>query len=141
MPATVIFSLLGRRVFVAGHRGMLGSALVRRLSREDCEILTASREVVDLRNKDAVAAWFATQRPQAVFVAAAQVGGIHANNSRPAEFLYDNVAIATNIIEAARRSSVSKLMFVGSSCVYPLLAPQPMPENCLLTGPLEPTSQ
>jgi GDP-L-fucose synthase len=135
------FDLYGKRVFVAGHRGMVGSALVRRLAREECQILTVGREVVDLREQRAVFEWFDEHRPQAVFVAAAQVGGIYANDTRPGDFLYDNLAIQTNVIEAARRAAVEKLMFFGSSCIYPRLAPQPMAEGCLLTGPLEPTNQ
>ncbi|HEX3885007.1 MAG TPA: GDP-L-fucose synthase [Stellaceae bacterium] len=141
MKSQIIFPLTGRRIFVAGDRGMVGSAIVRRLAREDCQILTAGRESVDLRDRAAVDNWFDDQRPEAVFLAAARVGGIHANDTRPGEFLYDNLAIATNVIEASRRTGVAKLMFLGSSCIYPRLAPQPMPESCLLAGPLEPTNQ
>lgn len=140
MPPT-IFPLKGRRVFVAGHRGMVGSALVRRLVQEECELLSMSREAVDLRDQAAVDRWFDEIRPEAVFLAAARVGGIHQNDTHPADFLYDNLAIATNVIEASRRTSVAKLLFLGSSCIYPRLAPQPMPESCLLSGPLEPTNQ
>src|SRR5258707_2386394 len=136
-----IFSLTGRRVFVAGHRGMVGSALVRRLAREDCEILTAGRDELDLRQQGDVKGWLAEKRPSVVFLAAATVGGIVANDTRPAEFIYDNLAIETNVIEGARRVGVDKLMFLGSSCIYPRLAPQPMAEEALLTGPLEPTNQ
>jgi GDP-L-fucose synthase len=135
------FDVHGKRVYVAGHRGMVGSALVRRLAREDCQILTASRSEVDLRNQQAVDRWFDEHRPDVVFVAAARVGGIYANNARPGDFLYDNLALQTNLIEAARRVQVAKLLFFGSSCIYPRLAPQPMPESCLLTGSLEPTNQ
>jgi GDP-L-fucose synthase len=135
------FDLRGKRVFVAGHRGMVGSALVRRLGREECHILTVGREAVDLREQPAVCRWFDEYRPQAVFIAAARVGGIHANDTRPGDFLYDNLALQTNVIEAARRTRVEKLMFFGSSCIYPRLAPQPIPEGCLLSGPLEPTNQ
>ena len=135
------FELRGKRVFVAGHRGMVGSALVRRLSTEDCDLLTAPRQTVDLRDQRAVIAWFEEHRPQAVFMAAATVGGIYANDARPSDFLYDNLAIATNVIEAAYRTAVEKLMFFGSSCIYPRLAPQPIPEEALLTGPLEPTNE
>jgi GDP-L-fucose synthase len=141
VKSQIIFPLTGRRIFVAGDRGMVGSAIVRRLAREDCQILTAGRESVDLRDRAAVDNWFDDQRPEAVFLAAARVGGIHANDTRPGEFLYDNLAIATNVIEASRRTGVAKLMFLGSSCIYPRLAPQPMPESCLLAGPLEPTNQ
>jgi GDP-L-fucose synthase len=133
--------LQGRRVFVAGHRGMVGSALMRRLAQEECEVLTVGRDAVDLRDQSAVERWFDEQRPEAVFLAAARVGGIHENDTHPGDFLYDNLAIATHVIAAARRSGVAKLMFLGSSCIYPRLAPQPMPESCLLTGPLEPTNQ
>ena len=136
-----IFDLAGRRVFVAGHRGMVGSALVRRLARENCEILTVGRDTVDLRRQGDVEAWLAAQRPSAIFVAAATVGGIVANDTRPAEFIYDNLAIQNNVIEGARRIGVDKLMFLGSSCIYPRLATQPMSEEALLTGPLEPTNQ
>src|SRR5712691_9333959 len=140
MPPT-IFPLKGHRVFVAGHRGMVGSALVRRLTREECELLTLDRDTVDLRNQAAVDRWFGEHRPEAVLLAAARVGGIHENDIYPGDFLYDNLAIATNVIEAARRVGVAKLVFFGSSCIYPRLAPQPMPESCLLSGPLEPTNQ
>lgn len=135
------FSLRGKRVFVAGHRGMVGSALVRRLAREDCEILTAGRAEADLRRQSETEAWFQRARPDAVFLAAATVGGILANDSRPGEFLYDNMMIAGNVIEAARQTGVAKLLFLGSSCIYPRLAPQPMTEDALLGGPLEPTNQ
>jgi GDP-L-fucose synthase len=140
-PAEILFPLSGRRVYVAGHRGMVGSALRRRLSATGCTLLTAPREEIDLRRQAAVERWFSEQRPEAVFVAAATVGGILANDTRPAEFLYDNLLIAGNVIEAARRSGVAKLLFLGSSCIYPRLAPQPMVEEALLSGPLEPTNQ
>jgi GDP-L-fucose synthase len=136
-----MFPLAGRRVFVAGHRGMVGSALTRRLARSGCEVLTAGRGEVDLRRQEATEAWLAARRPDAVFVAAATVGGILANDTRPGEFLYDNLMIAGNVIEASRRAGVKKLLFLGSSCIYPRLAPQPMTEEALLTGPLEPTNQ
>jgi GDP-L-fucose synthase len=135
------YSLAGQRVFVAGHRGMVGSALVRRLGRESCEILTVGRRQVDLRRQAETETWFAQARPDAVLVAAATVGGILANDTRPGEFLYDNVMIAANVIEASRRVGVKKLLFLGSSCIYPRLAPQPISEDALLTGPLEPTNQ
>lgn len=134
------FDLTGKRIFVAGHRGMVGSALVRRLAREDCEVLTADRSL-DLREQAEVRGWFAEHRPEVVVLAAATVGGILANDSHPAPFLYDNLMIAANAIEAARRTGVEKLLFFGSSCVYPRLAPQPISEDALLTGPLEPTNQ
>lgn len=134
------FDLSGKRVYVSGHRGMVGSALVRRLASEGCEVLTADRSV-DLRNQAAVDAWFEENRPDAVIVAAAKVGGILANDTYPAQFLYDNLMIAANSIEAARKAGVGKLLFLGSSCIYPKLAPQPIPEDSLLTGPLEPTNE
>lgn len=120
---------------------MVGSALVRRLQQEECRILTVSRARLDLRDQAAVNRWFDEERPEAVFLAAARVGGIHANDSRPGEFLYDNLVIAANVIEASRTSGVEKLLFLGSSCIYPRLAPQPMPESALLSGPLEPTNE
>ncbi len=138
---TVSFSLEGKRVWVAGHRGMAGSAIVRRLAAERCELVSAGREELDLRNQGAVEAWMQTVRPQVVFVAAATVGGIVANDSRPAEFIYDNLAIETNIVHGAWRTGVEKLLFLGSSCVYPKLALQPLTEDALLTGALEPTNQ
>lgn len=135
------FPLRGKRVWVAGHRGMAGSAIVRRLEREDCEILTVGRDRVDLRRQEAVEGWMADARPDAVFLAAATVGGIHANDTRPGEFLYDNLAIQNNVIHGAWKAGVGKLVFLGSSCIYPRMAPQPMTEDQLLTGPLEPTNQ
>src|SRR6266478_9039737 len=120
---------------------MVGSALIRRLAQENCHILTVGRDMVDLRNQRAVDRWFDEHRPEAVLLAAARVGGIHENGTHPGDFLYDNLAIATNVIEASRRTGVAKLLFLGSSCIYPRLAPQPMPESCLLTGPLEPTNE
>ncbi len=141
MTAEPIFSLAGKRVWVAGHRGMVGSALVRRLERENCALVAAERERLDLRDQAAVASWMTGTRPEVVFLAAARVGGILANNARPAEFLYDNLMIAANVIHAAHRTGVEKLLFLGSSCVYPRLAPQPIPEEALLAGPLEPTNE
>lgn len=138
--AAVPFALAGRRVYVAGHRGMVGSAIVRRLASEQCEVLTADRSL-DLREQQAVRDWFAANRPDVVIVAAAKVGGILANDSRPAEFLYDNLMIEANLIEAARESAVAKLLFLGSSCIYPKFAPQPIAESALLSGPLEPTNE
>ena len=135
------FRLEGRRVFVAGHRGMVGSAIVRRLQHEECAILTASRSELDLKDQAAVRGWFGANRPDAVFLAAAKVGGILANSTLPADFLYDNLMIEANIIEAAYQSDVAKLMFLGSSCIYPKMAPQPITEEALLTGPLEPTNE
>jgi GDP-L-fucose synthase len=135
------FCLRGRRVYVAGHRGMVGSALVRRLASEECQILTVDRTGVDLRDQSAVRHWFDETRPEAVFMAAARVGGIYANDRLPGDFLYDNLAIAANVVEAARRTQVQKLIFFGSSCIYPRLAPQPITEDALLSGPLEPTNE
>jgi GDP-L-fucose synthase len=135
------YTLAGKRVWVAGHRGMVGSALLRRLSRENCEILIADRQSIDLTRQVPTERWIARARPHAVVVAAARVGGISANDSYPAEFLYQNLAIATNIVHAAWQGGVEKLLFLGSSCVYPKLAPQPISEDALLTGPLEPTNE
>ncbi len=137
----VIYPVAGKRIWVAGHRGMVGSALVRRLERERCELLTATREECDLGRQDEVERWMDRSRPQVVIVAAAKVGGILANDRYPADFLYDNLMIEANVIHAARSVGVEKLLFLGSSCIYPKLAPQPMAEDCLLTGPLEPTNQ
>jgi GDP-L-fucose synthase len=135
------FELKGKTVFVAGHRGMVGAALVRRLAQEDVELLTIRRAEVDLRDQAAVNTWFAAKRPQAVFLAAATVGGIVANNTLRAEFIYDNLVIAANVIHAAHVNATEKLMFFGSSCIYPRLAPQPMREDSMLTGLLEPTNE
>jgi len=135
------FTLAGKRVYVPGHRGMVGGAIVRRLATEGCEILTAPRSDLDLRDQGAVNRFFEASRPQAVFLAAAKVGGIHVNNTLRGEFIYDNLIIATNIIHAAHLFGVAKLMFLASSCIYPKLAPQPIREESLLTGPLEPTNE
>jgi GDP-L-fucose synthase len=135
------FELKGKTVFVAGHRGMVGAALVRRLAGEDIELLTLGRSEVDLRDQAAVFKWFADKRPQAVFLAAAKVGGIVANNTLRGEFLYDNLIIAANVIQAAHTNGTEKLMFLGSSCIYPRLAPQPLREDSMLTGPLEQTNE
>ena len=135
------FRLAERRVWVPGHRGMVGQALVRRLSREDCQVLTCARDQVDLRRQSETEEWLAASRPEVILLAAATVGGILANDTRPAEFIYDNLAIEINVVEAARRIGVSKLVLLGSSCIYPRLAPQPISENALLEGPLEPTNQ
>src|SRR5208282_3775598 len=131
----------GRRVWVAGHRGMVGSAVCRRLAREACQILTVGRDELDLRRQNAVEDWMAAQQPELVFLAAATVGGIHANEVRPADFIYDNLMIEANIINACWRTRVRKLLFLGSSCIYPREAAQPMSEEALLTGPLEATNQ
>ena len=135
------FDLSGKRVWVAGHRGMVGSALVRRLAREDCEVITVGRESVDLKRQAEVEDWVGEARPDVVFLAAAKVGGILANDRFPADYLFDNLAIEQNIIEASFRAGVRKLLFLGSSCIYPKFAPQPIVEESLLTGPLEPTNE
>jgi GDP-L-fucose synthase len=137
----VPFDLTGKRVFVAGHRGMVGSAVLRRLAEENCTVLTATRAEADLIDQAAVRAWFAREKPEVVVIAAAKVGGILANDSYPADFLYDNLMIEANVIEAARQNGVEKLLFLGSSCIYPKFAEQPIVEEALLTGPLEPTNE
>ena len=138
---SMVYNPSGKRIFVAGHRGMVGSALVRRLASENCEVLTAGRDEVDLRDQAGVRAWIADRRPDAVILAAAKVGGIMANDTYPADFLLENLVIETNVIEASFRAEVEKLVFLGSSCIYPKFAPQPIPEDALLTGPLEPTNE
>ncbi len=135
------YSLKGKRIYVAGHRGMVGSAIVRRLASEDANVLTATRSDLDLGDQRAVREWFARENPHAVFLAAAKVGGILANDTYPADFIYENLMIETNIIEAAHRVGVEKLMFLGSSCIYPKFAQQPIKEASLLTGSLEPTNE
>jgi GDP-L-fucose synthase len=135
------FELKGKTVFVAGHRGMVGAALTRRLASENVELLTATRSELDLCDQAAVFKWFAEKRPQVVFLAAAKVGGIVANNTLRGEFIYDNLIIATNVIHAAHVNGAEKLMFLGSSCIYPKLAGQPLREDSMLTGPLEPTNE
>jgi GDP-L-fucose synthase len=134
------FELKGKKVFVAGHRGMVGAELVRRLAGEDVELLTVGRSEVDLRDQAAVFGWFAAKRPQAVFLAAAKVGGIVANNTLRGEFLYDNLIIAANVIQAAHTNKAEKLMFLGSSCIYPRLAPQPLREDSMRGRWNRPTS-
>lgn len=129
-------------IFIAGHHGMVGAALVRALAQHGCgNLLTPSRSKLDLSDGAAVDAWFARERPAVAIIAAAKVGGIHANNTYPADFIEQNLAIALNTIRAAHRHGTARLCFLGSSCIYPKHAPQPMPESCLLTGPLEPTNQ
>ncbi|GAA0541986.1 GDP-L-fucose synthase [Rhizomicrobium palustre] len=140
MTAPVLFPLAGKRVLVAGHKGMAGSSVVRRLERENCAILTADREEVDMSRQAEVEDWLAAIKPDAIFLAAAKVGGIHANSTRPAEFLYDNLIIEANVIHNAYKAGVKKLLFLGSSCIYPRGAAQPIKEEALLTGPLEPTN-
>jgi GDP-L-fucose synthase len=141
VKAPVPFELRGRRVFVAGHGGMVGSAIVRRLASEGSAVLTAERGRLDLTDRASVDGWLTQAKPDAVFLAAAKVGGIHANSTYPADFVADNLAIALNVTRGAHLHGVKKLLFLGSSCIYPKHAPQPMTENMLLTGPLEPTNQ
>jgi GDP-L-fucose synthase len=141
MPADELLSLKGKRIFVAGHRGMVGSAIARRLVSEDCEIITVDRRKVDLKRQAETEAYIADTKPSVVVLAAARVGGIAANNSLPVDFLLDNLAISQNLIAAAHSAGVRKLLFLGSSCIYPKLAPQPMREDALLTGSLEPTNE
>ena len=139
---TVPYDLTGKRVWVAGHRGLVGSALVRRLERERIqELITATSAEVDLRRQEPTEAFMARSRPQVVLLAAATVGGINANRLRQGEFLYENLMISANVTEGARHAGVEKLVVLGSSCIYPRDAPQPMPEDALLTGPLEPTNE
>ncbi|MET3598501.1 GDP-L-fucose synthase [Martelella mangrovi] len=135
------YDLAGKRIWVAGHRGMVGGAVVRRLAEEECEVITAGREVVDLLDQRAVKDYMDKTRPDAVIIAAAKVGGILANDTHPVDFLYDNLMIEMNLIHAAHQADVERVLFLGSSCIYPKMAPQPIPEDSLLTGPLEPTNE
>ena len=135
------FDLTNKRVYVAGHRGMVGSAVVRRLASEGCEVITTGREVVDLKRQAEVEAFVRDTKPHAIVMAAAKVGGILANDSFPADFLYDNLIIEANITQAAFENGVAKMLFLGSSCIYPRMATQPITEDALLTGPLEPTNE
>ncbi|MFK4505541.1 GDP-L-fucose synthase family protein [Bradyrhizobium daqingense] len=139
--AAAPFELKGKTVYVAGHDGMVGAALTRRLAREDVRLVTVDRSEVDLRDQSMVFRWFAQVRPQLIILAAAKVGGIVANNTLRAEYIYDNIAIAANVIHAAHLNGAEKLMFLGSSCIYPKLAAQPLREDSVLTGPLEPTNE
>jgi GDP-L-fucose synthase len=136
-----IFELKGQKIWIAGHRGMVGAAVVRRLATEPCTVLTADRTTLDLTRQADVEGWMQANRPDAIVLAAAKVGGILANDTRPAEFIHDNLVMETNIIHAAHKAGVKKLLFLGSSCVYPKLCPQPIKEEYLLTGPLEPTNE
>lgn len=136
-----LFSLEGKRVWVAGHKGMVGSAIVRRLQAEDCSVLVADRKTLDLTDQSGTRSWIAEKKPDVVVLAAARVGGILANDTYPVDFLHDNLVIQTNVIEGAYRAGVSKLLFLGSSCIYPKFAEQPIAEESLLTGALEPTNQ
>ncbi|AUJ63183.1 GDP-fucose synthetase [Aestuarium zhoushanense] len=135
------YDLTGKRIWVAGHRGMVGGAVVRRLASEGCEVITAGREVVDLVNQKAVHDWMAATKPDAIVLAAAKVGGIHANATSPLDFLYENLMIEANILHAAHEADVERLLFLGSSCIYPKFADQPIQEASLLTGVLEPTNE
>ena len=136
-----MYDLAGKRVFVAGHRGMVGGALIRRLETERCEVLTAGRAELDLIDQRQTFDWVAANKPDAIFMAAAKVGGIMANSTYPAQFLYKNLVMQANIAEAARLAGTQKLMLLGSSCIYPKFAPQPIQEDSLLTGVLEPTNE
>ncbi len=135
------FDLEGRRVWIAGHQGMVGSAVVRRLAREPCEVLTVGRDGLDLTRQAEVEAWLGDQKPDVLVLAAGKVGGILANDTYPASFIYENLAIETNVIHAAKNAGVAKLLFLGSSCIYPRTARQPITEEALLTGALEPTNE
>lgn len=136
-----MYDLAGKSVWVAGHRGMVGSAVVRRLAREDCTVITAGRDAVDLKRQAEVEVFLRDTRPDAIVMAAAKVGGILANETYPVDFLYDNLMIEANIVAAAHANDVGRLLFLGSSCIYPKLAPQPIQESALLTGPLEETNE
>ena len=135
------YTLTNKRVWIAGHNGMVGSAVLRRLSHEDCEIITIPKHKLDLRNGESVLRWMKKNKPEIVIVAAGKVGGIHANSHYPADFLYDNLMIEANIIHNAWVSGVNKLLFLGSSCIYPRNTSQPIDEKKLLTGELEPTNE
>ena len=141
MASSPAFALEGKRVWVAGHNGMVGAALLRRLADEPCEVLTVGRDAVDLGRQAETEDWIAAERPDAVFLAAAKVGGIWANNTYPADFLYENLMIQANVLEAAHRFGIAKVLVLGSSCIYPKHAAQPIAEDSLLTGPLEPTNE
>ncbi len=139
--APMLFDLRGKRVYVAGHAGMAGAAIMRRLASEGCEVLTVDRKVLDLTQQEPTEKWILQARPDAVFLAAGRVGGVHANDTFPADFIADNLAIALNVMRASVAANVKKLLFLGSSCIFPRNAPQPMTEDLLLTGPLEPTNE
>ena len=141
LTAPIRFELRRKRIFVTGHKGMVGSAIVRRLASEDCDVLTADHSRVDLRDQKATESWLDQHRPDVVVNAAGHVGGIYANDTYPADFIVDNLAIGLNVIRGAFNTGVRKLLTLGSSCIYPRLAPQPMSEEALLTGPLEPTNE
>ena len=136
-----MYELAGKRVYVAGHNGMVGRAVVKALAAENCTVLTAERQDADLLRQSEVEAWMSHNKPDAVVVCAARVGGILANDTYPADFIYDNLMIEANLIKASFDCGVEKLLFLGSSCIYPKLGPQPIPEDALLTGALEPTNE
>ncbi len=138
---TSTYALAGKKIWVAGHRGMVGSAIIRQLEKEDCEVITVTRDIADLRRQSEIEQWMGDHKPDAIFLAAARVGGILANDTYTGEFIYDNLMIEANVIEAARQFNVEKLLFLGSSCIYPKFAPQPIEEKSLLTGALEPTNE
>src|ERR1700678_925849 len=133
--------MVGRRIWVAGHKGMVGSAITRYLANRGDNVLKVDRAVVDLRNQIGVEVWLKQNRPDSIVFAAAKVGGIYANDAFPADFIYDNLAIEANIIHSAHLADIDRLVFLGSSCIYPKFAPQPIKEDALLTGPLEPTNE
>jgi GDP-L-fucose synthase len=135
------YRIKGERIWVAGHHGMVGAAVVRRLVQEDCEVITAGRDVVDLVNQRAVHEWVLANKPDSIVLAAAKVGGIFANATYPCDFLYQNLMIQANVMQAAHEAKVKRLLFLGSSCIYPRLSQQPIDENNLLAGPLEPTNE
>ena len=137
----MIYDLNGKRIWVAGHRGMVGGAVVRRLASEGCKVITAGRDVVDLVDQAQVKAFMENEKPDGIVLAAAKVGGIKANSDFPVDFLYQNLMIEANILQAAHENDVTRVLFLGSSCIYPKLAPQPITEDSLLTGPLEPTNE
>jgi GDP-L-fucose synthase len=141
MPQPLLFDLRGKRVYVAGHNGLAGSAIVRRLAGEGCEILTASRQTLDLTQQSNTERWLERMKPDAVFLAAGLVGGIFANQTFPADFITENLAICLNVIRGSYKVGVKKLLALGSSCIYPKFASQPMSEDAILTGPLEPTNE
>jgi GDP-L-fucose synthase len=141
MPNSLPFGLAGKRVWVAGHRGLVGSALVRRLAVENCEILTVERSSVDLTRQADTERWVAEAKPEVIFLAAARVGGILANDTFRADFLHENLLIEANILKAAHETGAAKVLFLGSSCIYPKFAPQPINEDSLLTGILESTNE
>ena len=141
MAQPLLFDLRGKRVYVAGHNGLAGSAIVRRLAGEGCEILTATRQLLDLTQQSDTERWLKQMKPDAVFLAAGHVGGIFANDTFPADFITDNLAIGLNVIRGSYQAGVKKLLALGSSCIYPKLSAQPMSEDALLTGPLEPTNE